>query len=335
MSHASTHVRGLYWLARDTFQQSISSSIFWLMLVVSGLCIAVCLSVDVVGTAQLKRENEQPSFLPRNDPQSDPEKAAAQGVDVVTGEVTIAFGAITVPVSRDAYDAVRYIQLILAGLIADTAGVLLTLMWTAAFLPGFLEPRAVSVLLAKPVSRGYLLIGKFLGVLAFVLFQATVFVGGTWLALGLRTEIWDASYLLCIPLLLLHFSIFFSFSVLLAVVTRSTMVSILGSMTFWFVCWGMNFGRHLLVASPDLGPELTYGLGWVVEVGYWIMPKPADLTMILFQALDASNFFASLSVTQAAHEQFVFTPILSVGSSLAFMVVVLYASFQQFAATDY
>ena len=41
----------------------------------------------------------------------------------------------------------------LAGVVADTAGVLLALLWTAGFLPTFLEPAAVTVLLAKPAPR--------------------------------------------------------------------------------------------------------------------------------------------------------------------------------------
>src|SRR5437764_1178461 len=83
---------------------------------------------------------------------------------------------------------------------------------------------AVSVLLAKPTPRWMLLAGKYVGVLAFVLVHAMLFVGGTWLAIGVRTQVWDASYLYAIPLLLLHFAVFFSVSLLLAVCTRSTVV---------------------------------------------------------------------------------------------------------------
>ena len=139
-------------------------------------------------------------------------------------------------------------------------------------------PRSASVLLAKPSSRSYLLAGKFVGVLSFVLFQATIFIGGTWLALGVRTGVWDTSYLLCIPLLLLHFAIFFGFSMLLAVVTRSTVVCALGSILFWFMCWGMNIGRHVVVASAVASPETIYSplVQWTVEIGYWICPKPSS-----------------------------------------------------------
>ena len=59
--------------------------------------------------------------------------------------------------------------------MADAVGLLLALLWTASFLPTFLEPAAVAVLLAKPVPRWQLLVGKFAGVLAFVAFQAARF----------------------------------------------------------------------------------------------------------------------------------------------------------------
>ena len=142
--------------------------------------------------------------------------------------------------------------MILAAGVADTLGLLLTLVWTAGFLPSFLDSRAISVLLAKPISRETLLLGKYLGVLAFVFVQAAFFVGGTWLALAVRTGVWDAVYLPAVPLLLLHFAIFFSFSLLLAVCTRSTVVCVFGSIAFWGICWAINFGRHAVTAASEL-----------------------------------------------------------------------------------
>src|SRR5207244_1971501 len=158
----------------------------------------------------------------------DPEKARRHGVDVPDWELSLAFGAIHVAWGRPGENAVQYLQTLLAGGVADAAGILLTLIWTAGFLPTFLDPSAAAVLLAKPVPRWSLLVGKYVGVLAFVLFQALVFVGGTWVALGLRTGEWPLAYLLSVPLLLLHFAIFFSFSTFVAVCTRSTVACVFG-----------------------------------------------------------------------------------------------------------
>src|SRR5262249_27381781 len=148
------------------------------------------------GGAPLHRPGEQAEFLPAGDNDATPEKLANQGVDVISGDLTLAFGAIRLQLGRDREDAVRFLQLLLAGAVAATAGILLILAWAAGFFPTFLDPSAAAVLLAKPVPRWSLLVGKYLGVLAFVGFQAAVFVTGTWLALGVKTGVWDAAYLL-------------------------------------------------------------------------------------------------------------------------------------------
>jgi len=69
-----------------------------------------------------------------------------------------------------------------------------------------------------------------------------------WVALGIATGVFDARYLFAVPVLLLHFAVFYSFSAMLAVWTRSTVVCVFGTLLFWVLCWGMNFGRHAVVA---------------------------------------------------------------------------------------
>src|SRR5204862_4647919 len=132
-----------------------------------------------------------------------------QGANPTPAHLNLLFGAFRLAIHRDAEAEVRLLQTIFATWVAGSAGVLLTLVWTAGFLPEFLQPSSASVLLAKPVPRWSLLLGKCLGVLVFVAFQTIVFVGGTWLALGARTGIWLPAYLWSIPLLLLHFAIIY------------------------------------------------------------------------------------------------------------------------------
>ncbi len=75
----------------------------------------------------------------------------SEGIETIRGRMTLAFGAISFPVSRERGDAVAFLELLLAGGFAGTLGLLLALVWTAGFVPTFLEPSAASVLLAKPV----------------------------------------------------------------------------------------------------------------------------------------------------------------------------------------
>ncbi|MEX0679692.1 MAG: ABC transporter permease subunit [Pirellulales bacterium] len=333
----STIFATFVWLARDTFRQARASGVLAVLLVVSLLSIAVCASISVSGPASLAVGDENPDFLPRNDVDAaDPRKLDQSGVIVADGTLGLAFGAIQVPLARDTKGAIQFLELLLAGGVADTLGLMLTLIWTAGFLPSFLDGRSISVLLAKPAPRWVLILGKYFGVLSFVLANAVVFVVGTWAAIGLRTGFWDPTYLLSIPLLLLHFSIFFGFSVLLAVCTRSTVVCVFGTLVFWCVTWSMNFGRHAFAASTDMVSESLRSpfLSELVDFGYWVLPKPADLGMLLFDSLGAQDHFGGLLDPEvlAAHG---FSMWLSVASSLAFAAVVLFVSVRKFKTTDY
>ena len=326
------------WLVRDTFRRARESWVFWMMLALSGVVVLTCLSVSVNGAAALARPGENPDFLPRGDRDAVPHKMAGQGVDTPSGDLSLAFGAFRVPLTRDAREAVRFLQVVLAAGIADSAGLLLALVWTAGFLPSFLAPRAATLLLAKPVPRRLLFLGKCVGVLAFVAFQATVLVGGTWLALGVRTGIWGGAYWLCLPLLLLQFVIFFSVSALIAAHSRGTAACVLGTLLFWLLCWGMNYGRHAVVSLPLLAPEVAATaprLGWASEVGYWALPKPADLGMILSDAIGGPNQPAALPEFAAVRTLHRFHPVAAVVTSLAAAAVIFAAAVRKFELTDY
>lgn len=280
------------WLIRDTFRQSRANGIFWLMLGVSGLCIAFCLTV---GTHNLPLHEEDTVYLTPAEAQKLPKPKPGVAQDqyvVVEGKLLLAFGAVAVDWNSTRDSAVRYLQLVLLGLIADTGGILLALVWTAGFLPTFLEPGNAAVLLAKPVPRWSLLAGKYLGVVTFVAFQATVFVVGIWLALALRTGVWSARSWAALPVLLLHFTVFFSFSALLATTTRSTVACVFGSLVFWFICVALNLGRHWALTLPELA-QLPGSFRTITEIGYWVLPKPADLGMFLTQALGAEKDFVA------------------------------------------
>jgi hypothetical protein len=320
-------IRCLIW---ETYRQSLASGIFWIMLAVSAVCIVFCLSVGFSPDTPVKLEGD---VLPSKEIK-DPEKAKIAGVEKVRGEMTLAFGAFKVPVSRDRTRSVRELQAQLAGFGVDALGLLLALIWTAGFLPAFLDPSAASVLLAKPVPRWSLLLGKYIGVLVFVFCQIVIFVGGTWLALGLRSGVWGGTYLLSIPLFLLHFAAFFSVSTFLAVSTRSTVSVVFGSIMFWIVCWVLNFSRHMSIAVPDL-QQMSPILGGLLETGYWVLPKPTDLCQVLFDALGAGDFFGRLVEYRKVEELGRYSPELSVLTSLGFAVVVLAAAGWEFVTQDY
>ena len=323
-------LRALGWLVRDTFRQALSSRILWLMLGLSALAIVFCLSIRIDGPRSLRPPGAIELFGGDNKPLA--------GENPLPGRMTLAFGAVSVNLFRGGEEQVHFLQVLLAKWVAGTIGTLLALIWTAGFLPEFLHPSAASVLLAKPLPRWCLLAGKYVGVLALVAFQTVLFVLGTWLAIGLRTHIWQPEYLWAIPLLLLHFSIIFSASAVLAVCTRSTVSCVFGSIVFWLICFGMNYGRHVTSIPEMMGkaaapfPPAFHAL---VDAAYWVLPKPADLVVVLDGLLKGSSHFAaSLDPTTLAASH-AFHPALSILSSLLAAIALLGLAAHQWSTTDY
>jgi hypothetical protein len=289
-------------MVRDTFRASLASRAFWLLLGLSGLTILLCLSVGIDGATARRPAGEIELFGADRQPYT--------GLNRGEGHLTLGFGAIHLRLFRDGPAAVAFLQSLLARWCAGSVGMLLVLLWTASFLPGFLHPRAASVLLAKPVPRWALLAGKYLGVVAFVALQAVVFVGGTWAALGLRTGCWAPAYLWAAPLLVFEFAVLYSAAVLLAVWTRRTVLCLVGSLLFWALCTTVNF-RHL--ADEGATPSSP-----AAEAAYWVLPKPTDVVLLLGAVLESDRHFPEAPELERAVRSDRYDPGLSLLSSLAF-----------------
>jgi ABC-type transport system involved in multi-copper enzyme maturation permease subunit len=124
--------------------------------------------------------------------------------------------------------------------------IILALISTASILPEFLQSGAIDVVVSKPISRLRLLLLKFVGSLAFVVVQVGVGVTLAYLVMGLKFGLWFHGAFLAIPLITLEFVYLYAFSTLLAVATRSTMASLLGTLVFWFVVFIVQFTANTL-----------------------------------------------------------------------------------------
>ena len=327
-------IRTVRWMVRDTFRQSLHTKLFWVMLGVTAVCTAFCASIRVTGG--VKTTPDAPAYtLPKTevDKIGGDEKLKGEGVQIKDGEISFGFGAMKSPIGKTKEDAVKFVQIWIAGVLADSLGVLLAIIWTAGFLPSFLEPHSATVLLSKPAPRWAILFGKYLGVVGFVAVQAVLFVGGTWVSLGVATGVWDASYWMAVPLLVVNFAIFYSVSAFIAVCTRSTVAAAFGTLLFWVLCWAMNFTHHHLAAFP------VQGMGgmshYLLEVGYWFLPKPFDMSGIFFEAMGAQGFFSTADEISVLKMNGQFHPEASVAASAAFAAVTLAGAAYELHTTDY
>jgi ABC-type transport system involved in multi-copper enzyme maturation permease subunit len=326
-------LRILRGMIRDTFRQSLASKVFGGLLAITLLATLVCLSIEVHGDVPRPGPNDGvPAFLPRSEvPKLGEDRVRQDGIRVVSGEVSLGFGLITVPLGRHRDDAVRLIQLLLAGGVADTLGILLAILWTAGFLPSFLEPQSATVMLAKPVPRWLLLLGKYLGVVFFVAIQATLFIALTWTALGLRTGVWNVHYWLAVPLLTLNFAILYAVSVFLGVATRNTITTLFGTLVVWLIAWTMNFAylrTHAVPTNPASAPP-------AIAAAYWVLPKPVNLGALFYEGLQAEGLTLKVPELEAAQTRGVASAEWSIITSMLFAMVMLAAAAYEFHHTDY
>lgn len=319
----------------DTWAQSRSAGMIIGLAAVTAVCVVFCLGVSVNGELpQLEtRPWEAADLIPQAEAarlQLDASAVRNDGVDVPSGELSLVFGLVRLPLQRQSGQSIRLIQVILAGGLADTVGVLFALLWTASFLPGLLEPGTANILLAKPLPRSLIIAGKFSGILAVVLIQSLMFVALTWLALGLRTGAWDLRYFLAVPILLVHFGVFLSISALIAVFTRSAVACALGTMLVWAICFGINLARHETITSQDAVWSRT-----LLECTYWVAPKPLDYNLTLAELLQAADHLSPMLANGQAGGNPSFVPELSIATGLAFAAIVLGIAGWRLSRLDY
>lgn len=323
-------------LIRDTLAQARASGITWGLLAITFLCSVFCLGIDVRGDVpQLQTQPwEHPELIPKSEAERlkmNPDQVRGEGVDVPVGELRLLFGTFSIPLNRGRTQAVHFLQLILAGGVADTIGLLLCILWTASFLPTFLEPASATVLVAKPVARWLLLLGKSIGILVAVGLQAVLFVSATWMAIGLRTGVWDLHYFIAVPILVIHFAVFLSISALIAVYTRSTVACALGTLLVWFICFFVNLARHESVLAEANNANSH---SQVLEFAYWVLPKPVDFNLLLAGSFDGRGQSPHTALNQLETRRALATEWALV-TGLVFASVMFALAGRRFAKTDY
>ncbi len=130
--------------------------------------------------------------------------------------------------------AIEALLQIILDFLAGSIGLILCIAATAFFVPRMIEKGAADVLFHKPLSRLTLFLSRYVGGLLFVLLLVTFTGVGIYLGLLLVSNHNDPAILYAILGVTYTFGIVHSVSMLVAVVTRSTVASILLSILFFF-----------------------------------------------------------------------------------------------------
>lgn len=175
------------------------------------------------------------------------------------------------------------LQQILSEWIAGLGGIVIALIITAGSVPSMLQKGSVDIMLSRPVNRTLLLLSKYVGGLTFACVTSLVFIGGSWLIISLRSGIWNWGYLATAGTLMVFFAVLYSIGVLAAVLTRSTIASMVAPGLAWLLGWGVTLAKNM---SITLGTQFG-GTGGnistfakVMDVVAYALPRANDFNSI-------------------------------------------------------
>jgi ABC-type transport system involved in multi-copper enzyme maturation permease subunit len=199
-----------------------------------------------------------------------------------------------------------------------------------------LRKGTVDLLIVKPVNRVSILIYKYLGGLTFMLLITGIVVLGSWLAIGLRSGIWGWRFLLLIPILTFQFGIFYSVSTLFAVLTRSTIVSIMMTALTWVILFVVGVFLYRPVNPEDRIKSEPTTWSRSMEVVHYVLPRYTDIVSlsgkeIVSDSLPESNFLRKQVELSASHYNW---PEALIVSSV-FIALMLGISCLWFSTRDY
>jgi hypothetical protein len=247
------------------------------------------------------------------------------------------FGAFEVPLREVSVAMfVTLLQISLAQSFVGFLGLLIALITCAGFVPNMLQKGTLDLLLARPLSRQTLLVGKYLGGLWYVAIVATFLIAGCWAGLAIRSGYSSPGFLTSIPSLLLAFAMLHAVSVLVGVLTRSNGVAALAALGVWGAAVVVGKGRAVL-ESPMLGNELDLprALREGIDVAWWILPKIPDIDAMNSRVI-AAGTGATAQLTEGGGQLLPNNdPVAVIGSSLLFVIAVVGLACIAFRRRDY
>jgi ABC-type transport system involved in multi-copper enzyme maturation permease subunit len=238
---------------------------------------------------------------------------------------------------------VYFIEDLLVNNFGGFVALILSVIITAFFIPNMLRKGTLDLLLSKPISRPTLFVYKYIGGLTFIFLNATVAIGGVWLALGIRSGVWAPGFLLCIPVITFFFAILYAGSALFGLLTRSPTSAVLMTLGMWFLFYmvGQAYITFKVFAkieeAQNTPPEKRITDGWwvpTVNTIHFVLPRTSDLNVLSSKVL-RTGLISRAQLQNQIGELESITWAESLTVSLVFIGVMLSLACWRFAVKDY
>lgn len=138
--------------------------------------------------------------------------------------------------------AIQFMQELFVAVFAGIFGMILCVAATAFFAPKILEKGAADTLFSKPVGRMTVLMSRYLAGILFVAFISIVLVVGMYLGFLIVSGYNDPGFLWGALTLVYLYSMMHSFSIAIAVWTRSSTAAIILTIILFMVCGAIHGG---------------------------------------------------------------------------------------------
>lgn len=156
-----------------------------------------------------------------------------------------------------------------------TMGLFFSIFATSSLIPNMLEKGNIDWIVAKPISREMLLIGRYLGALGIVAFNVFYLIGGSFLILSIKSGVWNFSFLLTGVLITFVFAVLYAVMALLGVVFQNSAIAIIGAYLIIFL-------NPLLLDRDRIYALLSKKIYQILLDGfYYIIPKTVEIGNIV------------------------------------------------------
>lgn len=193
-------------------------------------------------------------------------------------------------------------QAVLEGIHRQTSSFMLLLgvFATAGLMTSWLESGSVDVILSKPLTRPMFLLGRAFGCVVSVAANVIYFAVGIWLVFGMKLGMWMWGLLASSVCISLVFACLFGITVLFAVLTRNTALSIIGTfVVYYFSSWFLETREQFLFRLWD--SEFYRGL---LNLLYYLIPQ---FGAMLKSSVQLISVFGNPSAASWNFEPFLFS----------------------------
>jgi len=217
--------------------------------------------------------------------------AFALKIDVVEGALGLAtiFGQST---GETLFDLERFVitaEAAMASLLF-AGGIFISLFATASLFPSMQEKGTIDLLLSKPISRTKIIVAKFLGNLAIVVFNVFFLIFGVWLVLSVKTGIWNIGFLYSGLTITISYAVLLTILAFIGILAQSTGLSI---MITFLVAYAISPLLFLLQEPRVLRFFTHKSSRLLIRALYYIIPKTTELgnlTRLLVEGKQVTNW---------------------------------------------